>query len=658
MGRRESLNVLRTLIFALVVVAVYANSLSGAFVIDDGVAIVHNETIREWWRFSDVLASRPDSPVAGRPLPNLTFAVNYAIGGLDVRGYHVVNVLLHLACVLLAFAVVRRTLELPSVRARIPWSATYLAFAAALVWAVHPLNTEVVNYLTQRTESLVAAFFLATLYAAIRAAGSAQAARWEALAVFSCALGMACKELMALAPILVLLYDRTYLHDSWGEAYRARKRLYFGLAASWLTLAALMATGARSASVGFSLGVSSWTYLLNQASMLARYLRLTFWPESLVAFYGWPQPLTLGEVLPQATLIVALLALTVFALLRAPKLGYLGAWFFLLLAPTSSVIPITTEVGAERRMYLPLLALVVLGVLAAHLPLRWLASRSTAGASRRDRIAVALHASLLVLICGALAWGTIARNREYASELTLARTLVERWPTGIAHQILGLELLREGSREDGLQHLQQAVALGNSRAGSFLGMTLYEEGRLNAAVERLEAFVRTASPSRRLVPRWLEPPPQELLPARTTLATVYSQRGQWAEAEEQARLVLQADPSRAGARVVLADALFARRRWYEASTEYRRYLRQHADNVDALINLGIAGLGLQDESAAHDAFERAVAADPESADAHQYLAMILLQLGDDSGAARHAREAIALGAEDPILQEIVALTSR
>ena len=217
---------------------------------------MQNETIREWWRPGVVLASAPDSPVAGRPLANATLAFNYALGGLEVAGYHVVNILLHVSCALLAFGVVRRTLELPSVRERQLGPATPIAFATTLLWAVHPLNSEVVNYVSQRTESLVALFLLATLYCGIRAAGPAAARRWQTRAWVLCALGMACKELMALAPVMVALYDRTFLFASWREAWRAREGLYIKLAAAWLLLGALMATGARSSSVGFSLGVS------------------------------------------------------------------------------------------------------------------------------------------------------------------------------------------------------------------------------------------------------------------------------------------------------------------------------------------------------------------------------------------------------------------
>src|SRR5262249_25960958 len=146
---------------------------------------------------------------------------------------------------------------------------------------------------------------------------------------------------------------------------------------TWLILAALLQTGARVYSAGFSTSVSPWTYLLNQTIMLVRYLRLTVWPSALVVNYGWPRSLTLADVLPYALVVLACLALTVAALWRRPALGSLGAWFFLTLAPTTSILPIATEVGAERRMYLPLVAPIALAVIG----LAWMGRRRPRGAA-------------------------------------------------------------------------------------------------------------------------------------------------------------------------------------------------------------------------------------------------------------------------------------
>jgi hypothetical protein len=488
-------------------VLAYANSLSGPFVIDDKPAIVDNTHIRQIWPLSRPLVTDPESPVAGRPLVSLSFAINYAIGGLHVGGYHAVNIVLHVVCALLLFGVIHRTLSLPALQ--LADRSKPVALATALLWLVHPLNTEAVDYLTQRTELMMGVCYLLTLYASIRSWNSAPPVRngrnpsagwWPVLAVIACGLGMACKESMVTAPVMVWLYDRTF-HD---ETPRMRWRLYAGLAATWLVLAGLSWSGPRTHSAGWSAGVSVWTYLLNQAVMIVQYLRLTLWPVHLVLTYGYPQPLTLGDVLPSAVLVGALLGITIVSLRAAPRVGFLGAWFFLTLAPTSSVVPIATEVGAERRMYLPLMALVLLAVLA----LDWLAGhlpsmRAARGAprsapghgataamaalvKRRESLVWLVIVATLAVVCGL---ATRSRNREYRSGLTMARTVVARWPTGYAHLVLATELSSAGDHQAALVQLREAVS-DLPRAHYALGLELMEVGEWAAALDQLQTFVR------------------------------------------------------------------------------------------------------------------------------------------------------------------------
>jgi protein O-mannosyl-transferase len=577
----------RAAVIALAVALTYANSLRGPFVIDDQAAIVQNEQIRELSRLGDVLFPESESPVAGRPLVNLSFALNYAAGGLDVRGYHAVNIALHLACALLAFGLIRRTIELERLRRHFDGSSINLAFAAALLWAVHPLNSEVVDYLTQRSESLMAAFYLSTLYAANRALTEPRKRAWQALAVVSCALGMLCKESMATAPVMVALYDRVFAFDSWRDAVRDRLRLYVGLAATWLVFVAIVLGGARSGVAGFSSGVSPWTYLLNQTMVIAHYLRLSFWPKGLVVFYGWPAPLTFGDVVPYAILILALIAVTIAALTRAPPVGFLGAWFFLTLAPASSVVPVATEVGAERRMYLPLLALVMLTVAGAHAAWKHRPAMRTL-----DLVPMIA----LVGVAGGLAAATVARNREYASPLTLARTVIDRRPNAVAYHILGEQLMLDGRDADAIEPLSEAVARGNSRAGYPLGVALLNERRLSEAVQRLDAFVRTSELPYRPVPGWLVPPRTEVVSARVLMARVFASERQWSQVAEQAERVLKVMPSHPDAHQLL---------------------------VEALINLGFARVVAGDFDEAVKLFRRAVAVDPANARARDLLALAL-----------------------------------
>ena len=152
-------------------VAAYSNSFTGPMTFDDGKSIEDNPTIRRLWPlWRPLCPPAHGETVTDRPLLNLSLAVNYACGGLDVWGYHAANLAIHLGSALLLFGVVRRTLRLPAMRNRWGESATAVALAVTLLWAVHPLQTESVTYIVQRAESLVGLLYLLVLYALIRGA--------------------------------------------------------------------------------------------------------------------------------------------------------------------------------------------------------------------------------------------------------------------------------------------------------------------------------------------------------------------------------------------------------------------------------------------------------------------------------------------------------
>jgi hypothetical protein len=280
--------------------AAYANSLGGPFIFDDLRSIASNPTLHPLWPPGGVLHPPPGTTVSGRPLLNLSFAVDRALWGGEVPGYHAVNLLIHLLAGLILFGLVRRTwMRTKPAEGAVGASAragTCIGFATALLWTVHPLQTESVTYLAQRAESLMGLLYFATLYSLVRglsAAGRRRGTGWLALSVAACGAGMAVKEVMVTAPVLALLYDRTFAAGSFGAAVRRRALYYAALAACWLVLGGLMvqAGGNRNGSIGFGIGVSPWAYALTQLVAIPRYLELCFWPHPLMddveAPAGW-----------------------------------------------------------------------------------------------------------------------------------------------------------------------------------------------------------------------------------------------------------------------------------------------------------------------------------------------------------------------------------
>jgi len=224
--------VLPALLLIVAVTLAYMNSLSSPFIFDDLESITGNKYIRTLWPLSDMLLNAPPGTASdGRPVVSLSLAINYALGGLNVYGYHLFNIAVHLASTFVLWGVLRRTFMNTPLNARFGKSAPFLAFAIALIWTVHPLLTESVTYVSTRTELLMGLFYLLTLYCAILAWQSNHARFWSVLAVLSCAIGMGCKEAMLSAPLMVLLYDVTLVSSSLRDALRRHLKLYVGLAA-------------------------------------------------------------------------------------------------------------------------------------------------------------------------------------------------------------------------------------------------------------------------------------------------------------------------------------------------------------------------------------------------------------------------------------------
>ncbi len=551
----------------LALVLAYANTLHAPFLFDDTGAVLHNPTIRRLDSLAIFFPPADGSTTTGRPVVNASFAFNYAVSGENVWSYHALNLAIHAAAALALFGLVRRTLASLSLNLS-SFNRAAAALAAAALWALHPLQTESVTCIAQRTESLCGLFYLLTLYAFARAAlpavqppprwSALTPTRWLALSVVSSALGMATKEVMVTAPVLVFLFDRTFVARSFAAAWRARRIYYVALAATWLGLLALLflGSGARGASAGFGLGVTGWTYLLKQGEAVLLYLRLAGWPYPLVLDYGTavgrPDLLFLG----QGLVVVALLAATCWALVRRPVLGFFGAWFFLILAPSSSVVPLVTQTMAEHRMYLPLAAVVVPGAVALFVRFGARAAWVLGGA---------------VLLGGA---ATVARNADYRDVATIWAETVRRRPDNPrAHHNLALALHRAGRLPAAHGAFARAVALDPAYVVGHYnwGVALLADDRV---AEATAAFVTTV----RLAPDHAD--------AHRQLARLAEQGGRPAEAENHFNAVLRLAPDDLDAHRRLGLLLARAERLGPAEGHFRAILRRVPADADAHANLG------------------------------------------------------------------------
>ncbi len=425
----------------------YVNCLSSEFVFDD-LLFIDSSTLDlcslKW------LVPKTDLPIKGRPLVGLTFVANFAFGRANPESYHLFNMVVHLACSLALFGVVRRTIQRSDYSHDSESQATGFAFAVALLWMVHPLQTECVNYVSQRSESMAALFILLSLYCAIRSNETARRSRWIALAGVASWAGALCKETAVIGPLLILLYDFAFSRVSLRDVLRERWRVYLVAFSCWIPAALLLYFVPRTETIGTSADVTVLQYALNQSILIIEYLRLAFWPDLLVIDYGRPDAVAWLGALPSLIAVFSLLGFTLAVYRRFPVIGYLLLSIFLLLAPTSSLLPINSEVGAERRMYLPLAAIVVLVVLGARECIgrcfRWFELGKTMTPTARTNSVLAqtfLQQFLVLAVVVALGMRTVDRNRDYANPITLWKQAVAAYPENPrAWSWLALELSR------------------------------------------------------------------------------------------------------------------------------------------------------------------------------------------------------------------------
>ena len=573
----------------------YYNSFSVPLLLDDFPSVQDNPTIRHLWPIWRTLSPSVASFVGGRPIMNLSLAINYALGGTGVWGYHALNLAIHILAGLTLFGIVRRTFARPGLRERFAASGEWIALAVALLWTVHPLQTEAVTYISQRCESLMGLFYLLTLYGFIRGvegSGSAGASpsKWFCLSVAACFLGMASKEVMVTAPLMVLLYDRTFVSGSFREAWNRHWRLYLGLASSWLLLGWLMA-GLHNRGAGYGLGISWWGYVLAECRAVVQYLRLAIWPNRLVFDYGFHVPMkNVVAVAPFALILVILAIGVLFTLKRHPPIGFVGAWFFVILAPTSSVVPIVGSPIAEHRMYLPLAAVVTMAVLAGY---AWIGRRSL-----RMFFVVAF---VLVLV-------TIQRNQDYQSELSIWQDTVQKDPRNArAHYSLGSALFQAGGAEEAIGHYQQALQIQPDyvAAHNSLGVALMQQGRLQEAISHYEQALC-------LRPDYAE--------AHNDLGIALMRQGRLQEAVGQYEQALRLRPDYAEAHNDLGNALFRLGKVQEAISQYELALQIRPDYAEAHNNLGNALFRLGKVQDAIGQYEQALRIKPDYTQAQRNLA--------------------------------------
>jgi protein O-mannosyl-transferase len=486
----------------LVVLVIYLPGLGAPFIFDDFLNLVHNPQIQ-------TLTPQQSSWFESRPVGFMSFALNYAVHGLWPVGFRAVNVCIHILSVLVLYRLIYET----ALRAKPLWEATRtqrLAFVAAMIWGIHPLQTAAVSCIVQRFESLMGLCFFLVLYTLHQSCTRERAMAWRCAAVVCFWIGLGCKEVMVACLPVALLYDRYFLADSWRTVWRQRGWVYAGMAGSFVWLGWVVshayANGAN-ATAGFGLqGISSWEYFRSQPAVIFHYLRLFVWPDQFCIDYGWPVENNPWKIYGLGLLLAIGFIAGCWGVWKKQPWGFLVLSVFLVLAPTSSIMPIA-DLAFEHRLYVPLAGLALLLAMLIDFVYEYRVERSS------SRWA-------LLLIVVALSVRTVARNREYVDpEIVWRQAIAQNPQHARAHFLLAEHLVRMQRYEQSLPEYAAAyhirphyiAALNNA------ALTLERLHRPEKAFELMRNAVAQAPVDTRL---------------RVNFANMLARHHQWGEAKQ------------------------------------------------------------------------------------------------------------------------------
>jgi tetratricopeptide (TPR) repeat protein len=570
-------SILRTaaifLCFAILGFLLYSNTFESPFVFDDNRKIVENQSIR----ITELSAANlietafgKESPKA-RPISNVTFALNYYFHQYNVEGYHLVNIVIHILAGMFLFIFIQTTLTLPSLKTEVDHTFM-VAFFAALLWLVHPIQTQSVTYIVQRMNSMAALFYILAFWLYVKGRLAAQPGRkwgWFGSAALAWIFALGSKQNAATLPFFVFLYEWYFFQDLSPKWFKSSLKYIIAVAIIVATAAFLYLgtdplekiSKLRDFSHGeFTLAERA----LTQTRVVVYYLSLIFFPHPARLNLDHDFPLSHSLFNPPTTLlalilIIGLIALAIYLSKRERLISFCILWFFGNLVIESSVIPLA--IIFEHRTYLPSMLLFLIPITLGYRHIKFRG----------------LKIGLLSMVVVIFAVWTYQRNQVWENELTLWADVVKKSPDKARpHLNLGETFSKKGSIAQAAQQYRQAL---------------------------------------RINPRYAK--------AYFNLANVLQQHGSHAEAIKHYSTAIQIEPGFTAAHNNLGLALVKEGKRKEAIKHYLEILKIDPTNAKVHSNIGVAltELGETDQAISH--FQQALDIDPADAETHYNLAIAL-----------------------------------
>ncbi|MCC7202831.1 MAG: tetratricopeptide repeat protein [Nitrospirae bacterium] len=610
--------VIPVIFIALSAVLIYSNTLSSPFHFDDNFEIIEYQKIRELSKFSDLEGVRF--------IGTLSFALNYYFGGLNVTGYHLVNIVIHIINGILVWWLITLTFRSPGMgggSGSLQQSGGFIALIAALLFVAHPVQTQAVTYIVQRYTSLATLFYLLSvaLFAKWRLQSLEPGSRFRGIyyvfSILAAVLAMRTKEISITLPFIILLYEFFFFGNRW-------KRPFF-LIPFLLTLSIIPLVFINldtDKPIGDIVGevrdaaqetesISRGDYLMTQFRVIVTYIRLLVLPVRQNLDYDYPvlHSFAAPGVFLSFMFLLAIFGLAVWLFIRSRKgrNGYLLLssfgifWFFITLSVESGVIPIR-DVIFEHRLYLPFAGASSAFCSAMIYGIDYW--RRQSGSRVSLRIAVLILAVVTVL---PLSVASYQRNRVWKDHVTLWRDVVSKSPLKArTHSNLAYASFNQGLAEEAVREYRTAIRLkpGIASVHNNLALVYYSQGRIDEAIEEYKTALR------------LKP---EVALSHLNLGLAYSAKGDTARAIEEFTTAINLNPGLAWAHFNLGLAWLRKGHPDKAQEEFRTTIRLKPDSAEAYNNIGIiyANQGRIDDAIAE--FRTALSVKPGFAEAENNL---------------------------------------
>jgi len=662
------------LVFIVAASFIYSNTLEAPFVFDDKQNILDNHSIR----ISEITIDSLSKAVFGkktnslRPCTRITFALNYYFHRYSLKGYHLVNIVIHILSGILFYFFLKKTLSIPSIQSRYN-NPALIALSAALLWIVHPLHTQSVTYIVQRMNSMSAMFYILSilLYVAGRTHQQELIAQsplrttktwfYFSGAFVSWLMAIGSKENAAVLPFFIFLYE-WYFFQNLDRVWLKRNIKIFFLIIILFGITAFIFMGPspfeRIQTIN-DFKNQHFTFMervLTQPRVIIYYITLLFYPHPSRLNIDYDFPLSHSLIDPATTffscfVIISLIGAAVCLAKQERIVSFCIIWFLGNLAIESSVIPLA--VIFEHRTYLPSMMICLLPVIIGqrHIPVQWIVN------------------ALLCIALFIFSFWTYQRNSIWNNPAALWSSCVKNFPNKARpHNNLGNALEKQGSIDVAIKHYHEALRLkpDYEDAHNNMGNALIKQNHIDEAVKHFKTALRInphyvhayinlagAFLKQNRIDEAIQHSKEalrlntHLSEAHYNLGLAFSKLNRVDESIQQYRMALRINPDYEGAHNNIGNALIKRGHFEDAIQHYKETLRINPDHAEAHNNLGNALTQQNRIDEAVKQYKEALRINPNYVDAHNNLGIALAYQGDINSAIQHFKRALQIHPEDP-----------